>query len=187
LELSNTCTIPASVERTWQALNDPAFLKDSIAGCESLEAVADNDYKLTIAAKVGPVSARFNGRLRLEDLQPPNAYSVVFEGQGGAAGFAKGRARVTLEPQDGGAATLMTYDAKAQVGGKLAQVGSRLIDGAASKVASDFFAAFNAKMTAEQAPAAAPVTPAAVGRPWVKWVVAAVVAAVIAWLLIRTR
>jgi uncharacterized protein len=190
LELKNTCTIPATVERTWQALNDPAFLKDCIAGCESIEKVADNDYKVVVAAKVGPVSARFNGRIRLEDLQPPSAYAVVFEGQGGAAGFAKGRARVALEPQDGGAATLMSYQAQAQVGGKLAQIGARLIDGAASKVAADFFAAFNAKLTAEQAPSEVVPTPAPAAprvSPWVKWLIAALAAAVIAWLLARTR
>jgi len=190
LELSNTCTIAASVAATWQALNDPAFLKDCIAGCESFEAVGENDYKLVIAAKIGPVSARFTGRMRLEDLQPPTAYSVVFEGQGGAAGFAKGRARVTLVPQDGDAATLMSYQAQAQVGGKLAQIGSRLVDSAASKLAGDFFAAFNTKMAAVRPPTAAAQPSVVEARPdrrWRKWLVATILAAVIVWLLTRLR
>ena len=187
MELSNTITIPAGVNATWQALNDPEFLKACIAGCEAIERVADNDYKVVVAAKVGPVSARFSGKLRLEDLQAPTAYSVVFEGQGGAAGFAKGRARVTLQPQEGDASTLLSYQAQAQVGGKLAQIGSRLVDAAAAKQAADFFTAFNTKMALLHAPAAAaPAVEAEGGRPWVKWAWVAVAAALAAaWLLSR--
>lgn len=150
MEMSNKCTIPASVEVTWQALNAPQFLKDCITGCESIEQVGDNEFKVLMNAKIGPVNARFAGRMLLSDLDPPKGYAITFEGQGGAAGFAKGRARVDLAPDDDGAATLMTYQVQAQVGGKLAQIGARLIDGAARKVADEFFAAFTAKIASQQ-------------------------------------
>jgi carbon monoxide dehydrogenase subunit G len=140
MEMSSTRVVPAPVEATWEALNDPAFLKDCIPGCESIEKTGDNQYKVVMAAKVGPVNARFNGRMTLSDLDPPRSYSMAFEGQGGAAGFAKGTAHVVLAPSATG--TDMTYRVAAQVGGKLAQIGSRLVDGAAKKVADDFFGAF---------------------------------------------
>ncbi len=191
MEMSNTCTIPATIDATWQALNDPQFLKDCITGCESIELVEENDYKVVMAARVGPVSARFNGRMRLEDLDPPKSYSIKFEGQGGVAGFATGSARVSLVPE--GATTLMTYNVNAQVGGKLAQIGSRLIDAAARKVADDFFAAFNAKITASQPSAAgaesADVSKAAASdsgtqsyKRWALVAIAAALAAAIAWV-----
>lgn len=193
MEMSNTCTIPATIEATWEALNDPQFLKDCITGCESIELVEENDYKVVMAAKVGPVSARFNGRMRLEDLNPPKSYSIKFEGQGGVAGFAKGSARVELVPE--GATTLMTYNVSAQVGGKLAQIGSRLIDAAARKVADDFFAAFNAKIASQQSSAAGesadavkPVATDAGTQSYKRWAlaaIAAVVAAGIAWFTTR--
>lgn len=161
MQMSNTCSIPASVEATWRALNDPDFLKDCIAGCESIERVGENDYKVLLAARIGPVNARFSGRMLLEDLVPPNSYSIRFEGQGGAAGFAKGRAQVVLAPEGDGATTSMSYQAEAQVGGKLAQIGSRLVDAAARKVADDFFAAFTGKIASMQPAAAAPAEEAA--------------------------
>ena len=193
MEMSKSCTIPASVEATWQALNDPQFLKDCIAGCESIERAADNDYKVRMAAKVGPVNARFTGRMLLEDLNPPTSYSLTFEGQGGAAGFAKGRARVSLTPQEGNAATLMSYEVQAQVGGKLAQVGSRLIDGAARKVADEFFAAFIEKISpkpppgATAAPAAAAVAQSGSStryRQWWALAALAALAAAIGWFVV---
>jgi uncharacterized protein len=192
MEMSKTCTIPASVEATWEALNDPLFLKDCITGCESIERVGDNDFKVLLAAKVGPVNARFAGRMLLDDLDPPTAYSIRFEGQGGAAGFAKGRARVTLERQDGNVATLMSYEVQAQVGGKLAQVGSRLIDGAARKVADDFFAAFIEKISPQPLSGPSEVVDAVAsqrrgwsGRQRWSWALAALVALVAAmgWFL----
>jgi len=162
MEMCSTRSVPASVEETWRALNDPQFLKDCVPGCEEIAPTAENEYKVVMAARVGPVSARFTGRMVLSDLQPPTAYSLTFEGQGGAAGFAKGRARVTLAPEAAGS-TEMSYKVDAQVGGKLAQIGARLIDGAARKVADDFFAAFIDKIGREQAADAAPV--AVMGTP----------------------
>jgi carbon monoxide dehydrogenase subunit G len=137
MEMSSSRVVPASVEATWRALNDPEVLKACIAGCESIERVADNEYKVTMTARVGPVSAKFSGRIVLSDIVAPSSYTITFDGQGGAAGFANGNARVTLSPE--GTGTRIDYKASAQVGGKLAQIGSRLIDGAAAKVADDFF------------------------------------------------
>ena len=140
MEMNGSRTVPADIETTWRALNDPEVLKACIAGCESVERVSDNEYRLTMTARVGPVSARFTGRIVLADIVAPTSYTLSFEGQGGAAGFAKGEARVTLADNNPG--TRIDYQAKAQVGGKLAQIGSRLVDGAAAKVADDFFARF---------------------------------------------
>ncbi len=140
MEMSGSREVPADVETTWRALNDPEVLKASIPGCESIERIADNEYRVALTSRVGPVSARFTGRIVVTDAVPPRSYTLTFDGQGGAAGFAKGETRVTLVPHD--AQTRIEYTAKAQVGGKLAQIGSRLIDGAAAKVADDFFGRF---------------------------------------------
>ena len=140
MEMNGSRTVPADIETTWRALNDPEVLKACIAGCESVERVSDNEYRLAMTARVGPVSARFTGRIVLADIVAPTSYTLSFEGQGGAAGFAKGEARVVLADNNPG--TRIDYQAKAQVGGKLAQIGSRLVDGAAAKVADDFFARF---------------------------------------------
>jgi carbon monoxide dehydrogenase subunit G len=140
MEMNGSRTVPADIDTTWRALNDPEVLKACIAGCESVERVSDNEYRLTMTARVGPVSARFTGRIVLADIVAPTSYTLSFEGQGGAAGFAKGEARVALTDNNPG--TRIDYQAKAQVGGKLAQIGSRLVDGAAAKVADDFFARF---------------------------------------------
>jgi carbon monoxide dehydrogenase subunit G len=121
-------------------LNDPDVLRACIPGCESIDRVSDAEYRLAMTARVGPVSAKFSGRLVLADVVAPQSYTLKFEGQGGAAGFANGTARVALAAADGG--TRIDYAVKAQVGGKLAQIGSRLVDGAAAKVADDFFARF---------------------------------------------
>ncbi|HTQ73557.1 MAG TPA: carbon monoxide dehydrogenase subunit G [Burkholderiales bacterium] len=144
MEMTGEQLIPVSQEKVWRGLNDPEMLKACIAGCESIEKVSDSEYKVVIVAAVGPVRAKFNGKLLLSDLNPPNSYSLSFEGSGGAAGFGKGGAQVSLKPE--GAGTRLSYAAKASVGGKLAQVGSRLIDGVAKKMADDFFAAFNEKL-----------------------------------------
>ena len=152
MELSHTRVVPAPPAKVWEALNDPETLKACLPGCEIFERTADGEYRVVIAARVGPVSARFNGKMSMSDVDPPNAYTLHFEGQGGAAGFARGEARVALAPESD-AATSLTYAAKAQVGGKLAQIGSRLVDGAAAKLADDFFARFVARL------APAPVAP----------------------------
>jgi hypothetical protein len=145
--------IPASQADTWSALNDPEFLKACLPGCESIERVADNEYTVLLTARVGPVAAKFKGRMVISDPKPPDSYALAFEGQGGVAGFAKGSASVQLAPQ-GAAETLLTYQAKAHVGGKLAQIGSRLVDAAAQKVAGEFFTAFNERMSSMHAVAA---------------------------------
>jgi len=137
MEMSGSREVPASVEATWAALNDPEVLKACIAGCESIDKVSDNEYQVAMTARVGPVSAKFSGRIVLSDIVAPKSYTIRFDGQGGAAGFASGEAHVDLSPA--GSGTRIDYKAKAQVGGKLAQIGSRLIDGAAAKVADDFF------------------------------------------------
>ncbi len=141
MELNGERTIPASRDATWAALNDPATLKACIAGCETLEKTGDDAYTAIVAMKVGPVSARFRGNLTMTNVEAPRAYTILFDGQGGVAGFGKGSADVALTPV-GAHETMLAYVAKATVGGKLAQIGSRLIDAAAGKVANDFFAAF---------------------------------------------
>lgn len=153
MEMTGEQRIPVPQQRVWEALNDPEILRACIAGCETITRVSDVEYKVVMTAAVGPVKARFNGRLVLGDLNPPDSYSLSFEGSGGAAGFGKGAARVALAPD--GKGTLLTYKATATVGGKLAQIGSRLIDGVARKMADDFFMKFNATV----APAAAQPEP----------------------------
>lgn len=151
MEMTGSRTVPSDTETTWRALNDPDVLKACIAGCESVERVADNEYRVIMTARVGPVSARFTGRIVMTDIVAPTAYTLNFEGQGGAAGFAKGEARVLLADNHPG--TRIDYEAKAQVGGKLAQIGSRLVDGAAAKVADDFFARFVERLSGPPAAA----------------------------------
>jgi carbon monoxide dehydrogenase subunit G len=141
MELSNTRIVPLPKAAVWSALNDPAVLKDCLPGCEVLEADGDHAWRVVMAARVGPVSARFNGRITMVDIVEPDAYTLQFDGQGGAAGFARGEARINLVPHEE-SSTAMSYAAKAQIGGKLAQIGSRLVDGAAAKMADDFFARF---------------------------------------------
>ena len=140
--------IPASQQDTWAALNDPDVLKACVPGCESITLVNENEYQVQMTSKIGPVSAKFRGRLSLSDIKPPHSYSLAFEGQGGAAGFAKGAAQVKLAGEKD--QTRLSYDVKANVGGKLAQIGSRLIDAAAKKVADEFFTNFNKRMSAAE-------------------------------------
>ncbi len=147
MEMTGEQLIPASQQAVWDALNDPGVLKACIPGCESIERVGENEYQVLMVARVGPVAARFKGRLALSDIQPPESYAITFEGQGGAAGFAKGGAKVRLVAENP-STTRLAYEAKASVGGKLAQIGSRLVDAAARKVADDFFRNFNEKLSA---------------------------------------
>lgn len=146
MEMTGEERIPASQADTWAALNDPEMLKACVPGCESIDRTADNEYQVLMVARIGPVSAKFKGKLVLSDLKPPDSYAIAFEGQGGAAGFGKGSAQVQLAADGDG--TLLRYQVKANVGGKLAQIGSRLVDGAAKKIAQEFFAAFNEKVGA---------------------------------------
>jgi carbon monoxide dehydrogenase subunit G len=141
MDMTGEQLIALPQQRVWEALNDPEILKICIPGCETMEKVSDAEYRVVMSASVGPVKAKFSGKLLLSDLNPPNSYSLAFEGSGGAAGFGKGSSTVTLSPAEGG--TRLAYTAHATVGGKLAQVGSRLIDGVARKMADDFFTKFN--------------------------------------------
>jgi carbon monoxide dehydrogenase subunit G len=181
MEMTGSQLIPASQAETWRALNDPETLKACIPGCETIERVSDSEYRVTMTARVGPVAAKFRGKLLISDADPPRAYSLSFEGQGGAAGFGKGSAKVQLAPE--GTGTRLSYTASAQVGGKLAQIGSRLVDAAAKKVANDFFAAFDARVGGvriEEAPAAAPASPM-----WMRWLIGAIlIAALVALVML---
>ena len=141
MEMTGEQLIPLPQEAAWRALNDTAILKDCIPGCESIDRQSENEYLLTMTAKVGPVSAKFRGKMTLSDIDPPRAYTLVFEGQGGVAGFAKGQASVQLAPEAEG--TRLAYAVRAMVGGKLAPVGARRRDGVARQLAEQFFTAFN--------------------------------------------
>jgi uncharacterized protein len=140
MDMTGEFRIPASRQRVWEALNDPEVLKAAIPGCETIEKISDTELKAKVVAKVGPVKATFNGKVTLADLDPPNGYTIQGEGTGGVAGFAKGSAKVSLREEDG--LTVLGYAAQAHVGGKLAQIGSRLIDATARKMAEDFFGRF---------------------------------------------
>jgi carbon monoxide dehydrogenase subunit G len=153
MDMTGQYRIPAPRERVWAALNDPATLKASLPGCQSLEKVSDREFAAVVLAKVGPVQAKFNGNVTLSNLNPPESYTISGEGKGGAAGFAKGGADVALIEE--GEVTVLTYTARADVGGKLAQLGSRLIDGTAKKMADEFFDNFS-RQVAGPAPAPAP-------------------------------
>lgn len=153
MELKGERLIPASIDATWAALNDPEVLKGCVAGCESLERTAEDAFHALMAVRIGPVSARFKGHLKLADVNPPTSYTIHFEGQGGVAGHGKGSADVVLAVAETDGHTLLTYVARAQVGGKIAQIGSRLVDAAAGKIADEFFQAFEARFKAEQPPA----------------------------------
>ncbi|TPK88333.1 carbon monoxide dehydrogenase subunit G [Mesorhizobium sp. B2-4-12] len=139
--------IAAPVQKVWEALNDPAVLKESIPGCQSLEKKSDTELTATVVLKIGPIKATFNGEVTLKNLKPPHAYTIQGEGKGGVAGFAKGGADVTLT-EDGPDATVLKYAAKADVGGKIAQLGSRLIASTSKKLAGQFFSNFGEKVGA---------------------------------------
>lgn len=142
MEMSGEYTIPAPRDKVWAALNDAAILQQCIPGAETVEQTADDAFAATVKAKVGPVSARFKGKVQLTNIDPPNGYTISGEGSGGAAGFAKGSADVSLEDTaDGG--TKLSYAVKAQVGGKLAQIGQRFIDSTAAKMSEEFFSNFS--------------------------------------------
>jgi carbon monoxide dehydrogenase subunit G len=140
MTMTGEVQLPAPRQVVWEKLNDPAVLKSCIPGCEELDKSGDNEFQAVAKMKVGPVSARFKGRVTLSDFDPPNSYKIAGEGEGGVAGFAKGGATVNLQDKDGG--TLLIYNVEAQIGGKLAQLGQRLINGAAKKLADEFFAKF---------------------------------------------
>jgi carbon monoxide dehydrogenase subunit G len=199
MEMQGSRNLAVSQAVAWDELNNPDVLKACIPGCDRLEANGDHQYALGVAVKVGPVSARFGGKIVLSDIVPPQSYTITFDGQGGAAGFGKGVAKVQLAPEGNG--SLLSYQVTAQVGGKIAQVGQRLIDGVAKSMAEDFFKRFDAQMQQRhpdayaraladaetvngtlEAPAAAVPKPAGGVPVWV-WVAGAVVlAGALYWL-----
>src|SRR3954471_15135246 len=156
MEMQGERRIPAPRQVVWERLNDPETLKQCIPGCESVDKGSDTEFTAKGKAKVGPVSASFTGKVTLSDLDPPAGYTISGEGTGGVAGFAKGSAKVALEEEGG--ETVMRYGVQAQVGGKLAQIGSRLVDGTARKLADQFFDRFAAAVNSESAAAAEPGT-----------------------------
>ncbi len=157
MEFTGRYVIPASPEAVWAGINDPAVLMACIPGCEKMEETAPGVFEAGATLKIGPVRATFKGKVSHVNALPPHSLTLKGEGQGGVAGFAKGEADVQLEPQDGG--TMLTYIARASVGGRLAQIGQRLIEGAARQIADDFFARFAAAIAAAPAPEEAPSEP----------------------------
>ena len=173
MEMLGNRRLGITQQQAWEALNDPETLKKCIPGCDKFELTGDNQYTVALAVKIGPVSAKFNGKVTLADITPPSSYRLSFEGQGGVAGFAKGSSSVSLKPVaaeafaedaasegaagegapgESGAGCELDYTVQAQVGGKIAQLGQRLIDGAAKSTADDFFKRFEAEMQARYGP-----------------------------------
>ncbi len=195
MEFAGEYTINAPRQRVWDALNDPEILKQAIPGCQEIEKQSPTDMTATVKSKIGPVQATFKGAVTLSNLNPPNGYTIAGEGKGGVAGFAKGSADVTLSDADGGG-TVLRYEAAGQVGGKIAQVGARLVEGTAKKLADQFFGAFNDLLATDGAPEAeAPAQepePAALSHvderssspKAVRWLVAAILGIVVALLAI---
>ncbi|MBK6867007.1 MAG: carbon monoxide dehydrogenase subunit G [Burkholderiales bacterium] len=190
MDMQGSRQLAVTQEQAWAALNDPEVLKACIPGCDSIEATGENAYALVNAIKVGPVAAKFKGNIQLTDIQAPQSYTLNFDGNGGAAGFGKGHAKVTLTPNEGGCE--LGYTVHATVGGKIAQVGQRLIDGVAKSMAESFFKRFDEEMqqrhpvpatpdgTAGSAP---PAAKASTGIPAWVWVAGAIVLVLGYWLL----
>jgi uncharacterized protein len=201
MEIKGEYKIPAPREKVFAALNDPTVLQACIPGCESLEKTSDTEMNAKVRLRIGPVSATFTGKVTLSDIDPPNGYRISGEGQGGVAGFAKGGAVVTLRDDGGG--TVLDYNVDAQVGGKIAQVGARLIDGTARKLADEFFGKFAAMVggppaaavagtstaaeTPSPAPAPAPAPSAAAQRGYKHWLVIGIGAAVLILIFLASR
>ena len=189
MDMQGSRPLAVTQQQAWEALNDPEMLKSCIPGCEKFELTEPNVYAVTTAIKIGPVAARFNGRVTLSDIVPPESYKLGFDAQGGVAGFGKGEAAVKLTPA--GTGCELSYTVHSTVGGKIAQLGQRLIDGAAKSLAEDFFRRFEEELqarhpaaaTASPAPAAAP-TAASGGLPGWAW--AAIAAAVVLGLVLLT-
>jgi carbon monoxide dehydrogenase subunit G len=190
MDMQASRQLAVTQQQAWDALNDPEVLKVCIPGCDRVEATGPENFAVGVALKIGPVSARFNGKIALGDMSPPHSYTLSFDGQGGAAGFGKGTAKVVLTPNEGGCE--LAYTVHAQVGGKVAQLGQRLVDGAAKSMSEDFFKRFDNEMqrrfppmpveaaAAPVAPAAEPAAPGGKVPVWV-WVAGAVVLAAVWW------
>jgi uncharacterized protein len=195
MDMQGSRVLAATQEQAWAALNDPEVLKSCIPGCDTIELTGENQYAIGMGVKIGPVSAKFKGKIALQDIVIPQSYTIQFEGQGGVAGFGNGSAKVALKPVDAG--TELVYSAQATVGGKIAQVGQRLIDGVAKSMAEDFFKRFEAVLT-ERHPALADAIKSEASRAdsmpasgqngfkipsWV-WILGAAVLAALIWKLI---
>jgi uncharacterized protein len=196
MQMEGSRVLAITQDQAWAALNDPEVLKASIPGCEKVEATGENRYAVVVAVKVGPLAAKFAGKIMLSEVNPPESYTLTFDGQGGAAGFGKGQAKVKLTPQ--GTGCDLNYSATAQVGGKLAQVGQRLIDGVARSMAEDFFKRFDQEMQRRypqayaDAAAAQPAggsqssrEPPSRGVPAWIWVMGAVLLVALVWWMKR--
>jgi carbon monoxide dehydrogenase subunit G len=193
MDMQGSRTLAVTQQQAWDALNDPEVLKLCIPGCDKVEVTGPNQYTVGVAVKVGPVSSRFTGKIALSDLNPPQSYTLAFDGQGGVAGFGRGTAQVQLTPA--GTGCELGYTVNAQVGGKIAQVGQRLIDGVARSMADDFFKRFDEEMQRRHPSAAAPAEAAADasadvapqnGIPvWVWVLTALVLLAAILWSMMR--
>ena len=193
MDMQGSRQLAVTQQQAWDALNDPAVLKACIPGCDKVEATGENQYAIAMALKIGPVSAKFTGKITLSDINPPASYKLSFDGQGGVAGFGKGSAEVVLTPNDEGCK--LSYTVHASVGDKIAQLGQRLIDGAAKSMAEDFFKRFDAemqrqypesyaaKMVMGEIETGTPVAaPAKSAIPLWVWVVGAVVLVAAVWL-----
>ena len=194
MDMQGSRQLAITQQQAWDALNDPAVLKTCIPGCDKVESTGENQYSIGMAVKIGPVSAKFSGKITLSDIKAPESYTISFEGQGGPAGFGKGNAKVQLTPNEQG--HVLSYTVQASVGGKVAQLGQRLIDGAAKSMAEDFFKRFDDEMQRQHpeayaakepvaAPAQEPTAAPGSGLPAWVWLVGALAAA--AGLYLATR
>ncbi|MFM9999011.1 MAG: SRPBCC family protein [Burkholderiaceae bacterium] len=192
MDMQASRQLAVTQQQAWDALNDPEVLKRCIAGCDRVEATAPQQYAVGVALRIGPVSAKFSGKIDLSELDPPNSYTLSFEGKGGPAGFGKGDARVKLIANETGC--LLDYTVHAQVGGKVAQLGQRLVDGAAKSMAEDFFKRFDEEMQrrhpaaigAPEAPAAVPAKTGLAGVPAWVWIAGALALVAVWWLSRQT-
>jgi carbon monoxide dehydrogenase subunit G len=193
MDMQGNRLLAVSQQQAWDSLNDPEMLKSCIPGCEKFELVTENEYAVTVAVKIGPVSAKFNGKVKLADIQAPVSYALQFEAQGGVAGFGQGESKVELMPHEGGCE--LKYTVHSKVGGKIAQLGQRLIDGVAKSLAEDFFKRFEEALRAkfpiaedaiEQASAIQTAAPSAPQTQRLVWITVAIVAvALLAWYVRR--
>lgn len=195
MDMQGNRLLAVSQQQAWDSLNDPEMLKSCIPGCEKFELVTENEYAVTVAVKIGPVSAKFNGKVKLADIQAPVSYALQFEAQGGVAGFGQGESKVELMPHEGGCE--LKYTVHSKVGGKIAQLGQRLIDGVAKSLAEDFFKRFEealqakfpsveAEAAVEQTSAIQTAAPSAPQTQRLVWITLAIVAvALLTWYVRR--
>ena len=191
MDMQGNRQLAATQEQAWAALNNPDILKACIPGCEKFELTEENNYNVGVALRIGPVAAKFSGTVKLMDIQPPHSYALQFEAQGGVAGFGKGESKVTLTPNAEGCE--LSYTVHSKVGGKIAQLGQRLIDGAAKSLAEDFFKRFEEELlksnqAQSQSEAEMAPTPTAADKPAPKWLwlAAAILTGALIWSFLRS-